>query len=1130
MKRGSALLIVLGMLAFMVISAVAFSAYMRYSRLPSSYLRRSSASRLLVKAALAEAIDEIDSAICNNPHPGVGKMTIQYDENTNVRSSGGSAANHRNTWLRHVYLGTNANDDKDAENKLVDSSETVSTLTLEGLAYIPPALVNDARYYSRRSRAAQWKNLDFESGRYAFCALDVSDCFDVNALSANFGRGSSPATRLSLAYLFENTVAQENEGHTSYSGDPSSWDDFIRKFWSKTAAEIDIDATDLDNLSSAEQRKNASGVPLVSVADLNLALQSAKFGGSSSGVGGFESPFVKWLESTSPGFYSSVNDKNRARNMLFVTDGFYPTDADTAADLASGDAADLTTREGQPFPRDVLGKTKPQSKLNEIKDYSSKAADLLKKRIGRLGLAMLYDYLDPDSVPISLSVPSVERMPMVAAVEQKFTSGQLAPGDVKDFGKIYVVETKSDSLPTEKMGQTVTIQYAKDYYLKNTLAKPDTVDVLLTYPFRHDHDEDTTYTVDGFVEYYFSLLDSNGNDSTKLFRIENENGFLQTLPQGTGMAFAKTTDSVFGMRLGDVTYTPKTTSPAAETDPQLATLQKITLKADMSGAGNINTELENRPFLRIVKQRTATWVDDGLGKGSYVDPGEKETDPIIEQKADGSALTSCLIPPLVFDGSKLAIDPNFDSPKNVFKFLSTGTAARRIKMHMAVWVRVRQDFGDRSTVDLVPACPTDDHEDWGQSDGVTSIGGPRDVFTGANGFPILRFDDDNEIEISAAGLKTAAGSGTLNLLPKSIMCPDPRWNFAPEHWFVKDNAVADSGQTWLDNCGVGKGNRDNDIFMATSDAGYMQSVYELAFLPRVTNLDDGNQTGNGLYEAPTSDGLWDSRDSLDKICNKDLMWRTYTPFNRRSNQVMRDPFEYVGLVNDGNAVTINPYCSQTNAVMAAFANTPVDWWAAATLSDSGVAASDRKDAKKFNKDYAFNSIGGNETAVFAWKDLYAVAQSFIGKIRARVPWKLDESVLHTWKEVWDGVVCNIGGLPVERPSKNDAVPPGQFMEWDEDTCEFCGLPSFSDSRTKLFDVDRKFLYGYWRDCFAPKQQLFLIFVRAEPMITGGSGIRHVPPQLGARAVALVWRDPTPSTKQDTYAPHQTRILFYRQFE
>ena len=42
---------------------------------------------------------------------------------------------------------------------------------------------------------------------------------------------------------------------------------------------------------------------------------------------------------------------------------------------------------------------------------------------------------------------------------------------------------------------------------------------------------------------------------------------------------------------------------------------------------------------------------------------------------------------------------------------------------------------------------------------------------------------------------------------------------------------------------------------------------------------------------------------------------------------------------------------------------------------------------------------------------------------------------------------------------------------------------------------------------------------------GGEG--QTPPQLGARAMALVWRDPE-ATEGDE--PHQTRILFYRQFE
>ena len=98
------------------------------------------------------------------------------------------------------------------------------------------------------------------------------------------------------------------------------------------------------------------------------------------------------------------------------------------------------------------------------------------------------------------------------------------------------------------------------------------------------------------------------------------------------------------------------------------------------------------------------------------------------------------------------------------------------------------------------------------------------------------------------------------------------------------------------------------------------------------------------------------------------------------------------------------------------------------------------------------------------------------------------------------------------------------MDWDGENSDLCGV-NFSGT-DELYDVDRKFLYGYWRDCLAPRQQLFLVFVRAEPAMMGGGG--RTPPQLGARAVALVWRDPYGTG--DSLKPHRTRILFYRQFD
>ena len=176
-RKGSALLIVLGMLAFIVVSAVAFSAYMRYSRLPSSYLRRSTATRELTKAALACAIDEIDMAVANNPYPGIGEAY---------------AGDHKmNCFVHHVYCG-DRNSSTLPSIQPDNYSRTTPVLTLEGLAYIPPHLVNEARYFSRLSPAAEWKTFNFDAGRYAFCAIDVSDCFDVNRMRADTARSSTP--------------------------------------------------------------------------------------------------------------------------------------------------------------------------------------------------------------------------------------------------------------------------------------------------------------------------------------------------------------------------------------------------------------------------------------------------------------------------------------------------------------------------------------------------------------------------------------------------------------------------------------------------------------------------------------------------------------------------------------------------------------------------------------------------------------------------------------------------------------------------------------------------------------------------------------------------------------------------
>ena len=119
----------------------------------------------------------------------------------------------------------------------------------------------------------------------------------------------------------------------------------------------------------------------------------------------------------------------------------------------------------------------------------------------------------------------------------------------------------------------------------------------------------------------------------------------------------------------------------------------------------------------------------------------------------------------------------------------------------------------------------------------------------------------------------------------------------------------------------------------------------------------------------------------------------------------------------------------------------------------------------------------------------------------------------------------------DRAGENkDWVEAWQQLDWSYHKDRFLGIDLDADT-DNLFAADRKFLYGYWRECFAAKQQLFLIFARAEPMMMGGGAAGQIPPQLGARAVALVWRDPTATPDiGGKYVPHQMRVLFYRQFE
>ena len=208
-------------------------------------------------------------------------------------------------------------------------------------------------------------------------------------------------------------------------------------------------------------------------------------------------------------------------------------------------------------------------------------------------------------------------------------------------------------------------------------------------------------------------------------------------------------------------------------------------------------------------------------------------------------------------------------------------------------------------------------------------------------------------------------------------------------------------------------------------------------------------------------------------------------------------------------------------LMAALANTPVNWLVAAgtnTVKDAsrgqneGDKVSVRRSKLKTLKDslkVAYNETGSaaSEDRELRFAALQKMANGMANAFRASV------ANGERWERIYDNW---------------DWEPQGTPFSWSGDS-------TFTD---QLDSIDCRYLHSFWRGCFANRQQLFLVFVRAESTALGGSGEGQIPPQQGGRAVALVWRDPeTPSDGNDSaqidstiYRPHRTRILFYHQFD
>ena len=1095
MRKGSALLIVLGMLSFMIVSAVGFSIYMRSSRVPSSYLRRNVSARYLARAALAKAIEELEGDVNNDPDWGKvdeGETDVPrrfygiYDDPfpgvvLNDATARSNPQYNGDYWPGRVFMPFGSVRSTDA---------TVSTLTLEALAYLPPAIVDDVRRLSRLTRTASWRPFPYDAGRYAYCAVNVSDLFDINRLRAEVARNSGN-DRVTLASLCAANPADMMNLNT---GNAASLDDLLDR------------TEDFGKLYG-------NVVPFTSLADFNFAA-----GTSSDYV-----PFMKFIGGNGGSFLSPT--KSQQANALFITDTWFPpTNApgQVAYDLGSN---------AQPFT-DYNARSFQQvyDRLNS--SVGSGDNNIYAMNLG-LGIAALYDYLDSDSVPVSLALPTVEAVPMVVGVS---SPANLSPRLGKIGPEIPAVVPNLTGTATDSDGNVVPAsQIVANRKLQifgiTSFGTMAPVQVVVTSPFKRlaATSRAKTYNVRGLMRVWLAPDNMGSRPELPDNLYPEQSQWQDGVANGVATFLSDTKPlSAFA---GDVKTTDEAVSEALLMFSNLSV--EMPLYYNVSEEVDQNVSKANNPTLKNFN------ADASNFKESYKSFGDlrNNTKALRPLQANGD-----------FEASWLqAMNSARFNPASPYAAgagagvteLDPASLATKYRVYAAVWIQV---LDGSKVVDMVPACLADDNG-W-LSAGIPDVGIFKDKLGG--GAPLLNFMGDRDITL--ANLETDLQQ-PVSFAWKSLYAVDPRYNFAPEDWFSTSAANNATKSEWMQLLGLngtsstvlGLNGRDRDIFMFVSDQEYLQSIGELQFLPRMDIMDGSAKFIGGDYSPDFHGRSHSTRTgpTTGAFANGGRFWKTYTAFNVGDGTIDINPYAIKD--SGGNVITVqsgtgvfklNPFSRDDRVIGAALIGTPFDYYVASTNSNQRQSGGRR------------NNLAGNislsqmmSTYSFGNSSLAKMSSDELSDIGAEIKEEFERNASNgnaDWISAWNSLMWQeINASRINDENKT-------FMATDITLSE------------PLHGVDRKYLYSFWRDCFDNRQQLFLIFLRAEPSSVGGGGLSRASSQLGARAVALVWRDPAIPAKNagsrpkrtelnnradylnkrggSQFPPHRTRVLFYHQFD
>ena len=1200
-QKGSALLIVLGFLSFMVVSAVAFAIWMRNERLPSSALRRNVANRYLVKAALAQAMSRVDDAIRSHPYPGAWSTN-----NTEFGTRNVSVYRDRNGlaydwWESRVFMPPDPEGVKQDDGSPFDYpryapvTKTVSVLNLEALGYLPPEIVNDVRLLSRSSWAAQWEYFNFDAGRYAFCAVNVSDMLDINKLAANSPRTSAaaarperagdkpPPSRFSLAYLFRNNDEEMSRPRSGFA----DFDEFVHeKRYTRN-----------QGVRSESVSENWKQAPFVSLMDYNLGMGVVR-----PVAGLFYSPFCCFVcGDTRSGFYGGVGDYYEipVKRQPFVTDSWFPLSDYALERKNSNKQKDIA--QYQPFKSDLtwnLNKGKGDKTLesvynNRVEKFREQISDY-GYLFSRIDWYTLFDYLDEDNLPLSLAMPCAERVPMITSLgfSQKNLTVKFKKGEEKE-------ETKGNEV--------------WKYHNVDISVETPELSAALVFPFKDGSGADPQgYTVEAFVRLVFVDEGQNVGDPIKSLR--DDPAFLRD-KKGWAYNFRpvesdwRTADNPFKRAAS-----PSPDYPREEVSDCLLLTMFDSQDGDPVTVRTVPDVYAKSARFQTKDTKTASIL-------SKIDICEKDPEnPAAEPKLKETKYQINLHP---FDamGNRLTIGQG-EMTEDQFKMIWN---QNNIRPYFLVWARVKDKNGD--TVDMVPATCFDDRE----LNKIANEGDFResaDAFGHQKGDPLLFFPNKMTFTYQKAmeGLESDVGvePDEKEWLYRSCYALDPRYNWAPENWWFSVNGNP-SGNDWYEAVfkdggildllandefgGVAdnpRADRARDPFLFVSNLGYLQSVGELAFLPRLSVIENTTQTADwtldeGQYGGAqrVSDGS--TVDAFKSMPCAQAAWKSYQSF--RTNP---QAFEFGanvyrrGLVNGSRGFYVNPFTQSKEVMLAAFANTPPNYWMAGTnyLADGKDKVKMTKFEEKINSKPAMfeaNDLkiqySADELAKYMMRRYEDLANMLT--IEGNVTGPRSYLIQKVWEDMFDaldwagrmdpdtrveeiyeqlnkyltgdGNALNYKDMYTQQNAYgalNSRVADGKpgiklNVERALYKDEFADpLYAYRHNREPtrnpkddayVSDVDRMFLHSYWRDCFANRQQLFLIFVRAESTALGGNG-EGTPAQQGGRAVALVWRDPEAPMGDGDYQaydveeqgwnegttpkrhPHKMRVLFYRQLE